>query len=123
MVGTLLLSWLLIYGCVFKGVHSSGKVVYVTATFPYLMLLILLVRGVTLPGASKGLEFYVTPDFRKLMEPQVIPKSEWNSILPLCPFFANGMHAELLMAYSLDTNGLSPNTFAIINKNLLGSKP
>ena len=71
LVGTLFLSWILIYGCVFKGVHSSGKVVYVTATFPYLMLLILLIRGVTLPGAGKGLEFYVTPDFKKLAEPQV----------------------------------------------------
>ena len=44
---------------------------YVTATFPYVMLLILLVRGVTLDGAWKGIEFYIKPNITKLTEPDV----------------------------------------------------
>lgn len=37
------------------------KAVYVTATFPYLVLTIFLVRGLTLPGATDGLKYLFTP--------------------------------------------------------------
>lgn len=47
------------------------QVVYVTATFPYVMLLILLIRGVTLPGAYDGIKFYLYPDISRLSDPQV----------------------------------------------------
>nr|XP_033709313.1 sodium-dependent proline transporter isoform X3 [Tursiops truncatus] len=47
------------------------EVVYFTATFPYLILLMLLVRGVTLPGAWKGIQFYLTPQFHHLLSSKV----------------------------------------------------
>lgn len=51
--------------------HPSLQVVYFTATFPYVMLVVLLIRGVTLPGASRGIFFYLYPDLSRLSDPQV----------------------------------------------------
>uniref|UniRef100_A0A673LBL4 Transporter n=1 Tax=Sinocyclocheilus rhinocerous TaxID=307959 RepID=A0A673LBL4_9TELE len=67
----LLLVWTVCYFCVWKGVKSTGKVVYVTATFPYLMLLVLLVHGVSLPGAVDGIVYYLKPNHTRLTDPQV----------------------------------------------------
>ncbi|KAK3700759.1 hypothetical protein QZH41_010942, partial [Actinostola sp. cb2023] len=67
----LLLSWIVCYFCVWKGVKSSGRAVYFTATFPYVLLTILLIRAVTLPGALAGIKYYLLPEWSKLMEGQV----------------------------------------------------
>ncbi|CAN0136269.1 unnamed protein product [Lampetra planeri] len=71
MLLCLLAIWIVVYFCVWKGIKFSGKVVYVTGTLPYVLLLVLLVRGVTLPGALDGLTFYLKPDWTKLSTPQV----------------------------------------------------
>ena len=42
-----------------------------TALFPYVVLTILLVRGVTLPGASKGIQYYLEPNFTAIAQPKV----------------------------------------------------
>ncbi|KPP62030.1 hypothetical protein Z043_119815 [Scleropages formosus] len=67
----LLAVWVICFFCIWKGVKSTGKVVYITATFPFVMLFVLLIRGVTLPGASEGIKFYLYPDLSRLADPEV----------------------------------------------------
>ncbi|XP_061073713.1 sodium- and chloride-dependent GABA transporter 2-like [Conger conger] len=84
--------WVICYFCIWKGVKSTGKVVYFTATFPYLMLLVLLIRGLTLPGALQGVEFYLYPDPSRLADPQVWMEAGAQI------FFSNSLGAGTLTA-------------------------
>lgn len=44
---------------------------YFTATFPYVILTVLLVRGLTLDGYMEGVLFYVVPKWEKLADMKV----------------------------------------------------
>uniref|UniRef100_A0AAQ4Q942 Transporter n=1 Tax=Gasterosteus aculeatus aculeatus TaxID=481459 RepID=A0AAQ4Q942_GASAC len=56
----------ILYFSLWKGVKSSGKVVYITATMPYVVLFVLLIRGITLPGSMDGIRAYLHIDFKRL---------------------------------------------------------
>ncbi|XP_036748936.2 sodium- and chloride-dependent glycine transporter 1 isoform X4 [Manis pentadactyla] len=71
LLGCLGVSWVVVFLCLIRGVKSSGKVVYFTATFPYVVLTILFVRGVTLEGAFTGITYYLTPQWDKILEAKV----------------------------------------------------
>uniref|UniRef100_A0A8C2CDI3 Transporter n=1 Tax=Cyprinus carpio TaxID=7962 RepID=A0A8C2CDI3_CYPCA len=71
LAACLFLAWLIVYASLAKGIKSSGKVVYFTATFPYVVLVILLIRGVTLPGAGSGILYFITPKWEKLNDAKV----------------------------------------------------
>ena len=57
---------------VVRCISSSGKVVWATATLPYVVLTILLIRGLMLPGAIGGIVYYLKPEMDRLSDTQVI---------------------------------------------------
>ncbi|TAJ44167.1 sodium-dependent transporter [Methanofollis fontis] len=65
------ISWTAVYVSIFRGIRSVEKVVWLTVLLPWLCLIMMVVRGVTLPGALDGLVYYLTPDFAALMRPGV----------------------------------------------------
>lgn len=87
LFGCLVLSWVVICFIIRKGLHQSGKVyfslipmiyrnynnifqiIWFSALFPYVILIILIGRAVTLEGAGTGLLYYVTPRWEELLTP------------------------------------------------------
>uniref|UniRef100_A0A7E4UTE1 Transporter n=1 Tax=Panagrellus redivivus TaxID=6233 RepID=A0A7E4UTE1_PANRE len=90
----LLAVYFICYFSLWKGIQMSGKVVWFTAIFPYVVLGALFIRGVTLPGAEKGIEYYLRPNIEMLKVPSV-----WQDAATQV-FFSLGPGFGVLMAYS-----------------------
>ncbi|XP_032596745.1 sodium-dependent nutrient amino acid transporter 1 [Drosophila grimshawi] len=71
MILCLMATWIIIAITLFKGIRSSGKASYFLALFPYVIMLILLIRAVTLPGAWQGILYFVQPQWSQLLNPHV----------------------------------------------------
>lgn len=77
----LLGAWLVVFAIISRGVKSSGKASYFLALFPYVIMLALLIRAVTLEGASKGILFFLTPQWHELKNPKVFAHSSQTNLL------------------------------------------
>ena len=51
------------------------QVVWFTALFPYVVLFLLLARGLFLPGAGDGIAYYLTPNFDAIRDVNVSDES------------------------------------------------
>lgn len=71
MVLCLLAAWVITYLCMMRGIQSSGKVVYFTATFPYIVLIIFFGRAITLKGSEAGVIHMFMPRMERLLDPTV----------------------------------------------------
>lgn len=58
---------------------------YFTATFPYLILTILLIKGATLEGASDGIWFYISPNWAYIWKPKVWADAAFQIFFSLGP--------------------------------------
>ncbi|XP_050448006.1 sodium-dependent nutrient amino acid transporter 1-like isoform X1 [Cataglyphis hispanica] len=100
----LLASWATVCMILFKGVKSSGRFSYFLAIFPYIVLISLLIRAVTLDGAMSGILYFITPKWSKLLEPTV-----WYAAVTQC-FFSLSVCFGSIITYS-SHNGFKHNIY------------
>jgi neurotransmitter:Na+ symporter, NSS family len=86
--------WTMIFLVLYKGVERIGKVVLLTVPIPTILLLILTIRGMTLPGAMEGISFYLTPDFSALKNVNV-----WLAAYAQV-FFSIGVAQGIMITYA-----------------------
>ena len=102
-------AWLVVCGALVKGVKGTGKVVYFTVLFPYIILIVFFINGLMLEGASKGISFYITPEWNKLTDVTVWHKAAsqiffslgitWGANLTMASFntFNNDCHRDAIL--------------------------
>lgn len=112
------ISWVLVYFTVWKGTESVSKVVVWTATLPIALLVALIIRAVTLPGAGAGLELFFLPEWSALADPQL-----WLAAFSQV-FFSLSLGFGIMIAYSSYNDNDSPiveNALWILVGNLVVS--
>ena len=86
--------WFTIFLITRNGVKSVGKVVMYTVPLPVILLLILFIRGITLPGAIDGIAAYLIPDFSALLDPTI-----WSAAAAQI-FFTLSLGFGIMIAYA-----------------------
>ena len=67
----LLAAWGLIFFCIRNGASSVGKVVKFTVFAPVVLLLIMSIKGCTMPGAIDGIKLLFVPDVSAFSDPSL----------------------------------------------------
>lgn len=107
----LFLAWSCVFIVIVRGVKSSGKFSYFLALFPYVVLIVLLVRACTLEGSVKGILYFITPDFKSLLTAKV-----WKEAAVQC-FYSLGIGVGAIIMYA-SHNPLSHNIYRFYLVNL-----
>ncbi|ESO94020.1 hypothetical protein LOTGIDRAFT_52211, partial [Lottia gigantea] len=89
LIFILAISWILLFFCLKKGVKTSGKVVYFMATFPYVILISLFIRGLSLEGHMEGIKFYIIPEWERLLDVDVWRLAATQIFYSLGPAFGS----------------------------------
>ncbi|MCK4332047.1 MAG: sodium-dependent transporter [Thermoplasmatales archaeon] len=90
----LIVVWLCVFLILYKGVHRIGKIVAITVPLPTILLILLTIRGLTLPGAIEGISYYLTPNFSRLLDVNV-----WLAAYAQV-FFSLGVAQGIMITYA-----------------------
>jgi len=91
---SLVVVWMAVYFSIWKGIKSVSKVVTVTMPLPIILLVVLAIRGVTLPGSLEGIVHYLKPNFSALLDLEV-----WHAAASQI-FFTLSIAFGIMIAYA-----------------------
>ncbi|KAM4619491.1 sodium-dependent neutral amino acid transporter B(0)AT2 [Polymixia lowei] len=94
MTVCLLAAWSMVCLAMIKGIQSSGKVMYFSSLFPYVVLICFLVRALLLKGSFDGIRHMFTPKLEIMLEAKV-----WREAATQV-FFALGLGFGGVIAFS-----------------------
>ncbi|XP_017362311.1 sodium-dependent neutral amino acid transporter B(0)AT2 [Cebus imitator] len=94
MTVCLLAAWVMVCLAMIKGIQSSGKIVYFSSLFPYVVLICFLIRAFLLNGSIDGIRHMFTPRLEIMLEPKV-----WREAATQV-FFALGLGFGGVIAFS-----------------------
>lgn len=91
---SLFILWVLVYIIICKGTNRISKVLLITVPVPFVMLVILSIRAMTLEGGVDGISFLLRPDISKISDVSVWKEAMSQVILSL------GLGMGQMVAYS-----------------------
>ncbi|XP_076776226.1 sodium-dependent neutral amino acid transporter B(0)AT2 [Arvicanthis niloticus] len=94
MTVCLLAAWVMVCLAMIKGIQSSGKIMYFSSLFPYVVLICFLIRSLLLNGSIDGIRHMFTPKLEMMLEPKV-----WREAATQV-FFALGLGFGGVIAFS-----------------------
>uniref|UniRef100_A0ABI7X667 Solute carrier family 6 member 15 n=1 Tax=Felis catus TaxID=9685 RepID=A0ABI7X667_FELCA len=94
MTVCLLAAWVVVCLAMIKGIQSSGKIMYFSSLFPYVVLICFLIRALLLNGSIDGIRHMFTPKLEMMLEPKV-----WREAATQV-FFALGLGFGGVIAFS-----------------------
>lgn len=110
VVGCVLIAWIAVWWCIRNGTTSVGKVVKYTVSLPVICLLILAVRGFTMPGAMAGVAKLFIPDWTSMGDPAL-----WIDAIGQV-FYSLSTAMAIMFAYGSfldDKSNIATDTFII----------
>ncbi|XP_058828159.1 sodium-dependent nutrient amino acid transporter 1-like [Topomyia yanbarensis] len=89
LVLCLLFPWICICLTLMRGIKSSGKAAYFLAIFPYVVMILLLIRACTLEGAGTGMLYFIKPQWDRIFEAKVWYSAVTQMFFSLTVCFGN----------------------------------
>lgn len=97
------LVWIIVFFCVWRGVNSSSHMVWVSVPTPILFIIVMIFKGLTLPGRDIGLKMYLLGYDAQGKPPNWVEElsdvSMWADAMAQV-FYCTGICGGTIMAYA-----------------------